>query len=183
MLGTAKKLATNIAKYGEDADGTTHCSEFVRDWAAAVMGVTPPELNKKNSDSFAQANTQIEQLAHSDTWHEFPLSTDWDATYSSATGFANSGHIVLVGWENPSSDLNGHIAAVMPLPRKPGYKGIATINGGHGYDVPIIAEASIIDADCTTTGVDWNVRLSCGFSSKKQPNLRFFVYKHNTSNS
>lgn len=173
MVDNASKLAADVQTYGQDADGTTHCNQFVQAWFALVTGAASQDLD-------ALANTIISNLtSNTAQWTEITNASDWQASYDAATDSAKHGHIVVAAWRNTaaSGSDHGHIAIVLPQDQQQGYIGVTPpINGGKGYFVPLIAEASTIDRDCTKTSVDASVRLSCGFSAAKQSEVRFFSY-------
>jgi hypothetical protein len=179
IISVVGKLVLDTNSFQQDANGTTHCNQFVATFFERVTGHAAPELQ-------ALANTQLRNLIGSASWKEITNANDWNATYADAASRAKAGSIVLVGWpsvdltahptppQSPRDEPPGHIAIVMPYDTAPGF--IPALQSQH-LIVPMIAEASTVDRDCTgETGLDAKVRLSCGFTAAMQPQLRFFVY-------
>ncbi len=175
LLSAARDLVNDdLDKYAPSGD-TTQCSLFVRDWFSTVTGSSNKDLDGQANDQFCAISADAAR------WSDITRADHWQATYDAASSAARNGSIVLAIWHNPpngscpnvNTTIHGHITAVMPLPQRLGYR---RLNGGKGYYVPIVAQASGIIPNCTATGVEWNSKLSCAFSSHKQPDVRFFQY-------
>ncbi|MDP9024447.1 MAG: hypothetical protein M3N13_03600 [Candidatus Eremiobacteraeota bacterium] len=162
MILLAQTLASNIARYAQDVrTGTTYCNIFVRDFVSNLTGANPPELGGRVVDQLAAIST-------SPRWKEITNRSNWNATYADAASRAKSGQIVVVA----TTYQDAHIAVVMPY---------NVVTGFGGYQVPVIAEATIRNRStyCSAfgrNGIDSAAPLSCGFFGPQQTYLRFFVY-------
>jgi hypothetical protein len=168
MMALAQSMAANVTRYGQNlATGTTYCNVFVREFVSSLVGFSLPELSGVVRDQLAAIST-------SPHWREITNPSNWNATYADAASRAKAGHIVLA----VTTAQDAHIAVVMPYDPMTGF---TTLNGGRGYQVPRIAEATIRNRSTTCAaygknGLDSAAPLSCGFYTTQQPYIRFFVY-------
>ncbi len=160
LTSAAKDLAKDhAADYARDADGQTHCSEFVRDFATKIVGSPLPELEGTASD-------QVDAMATSKDFDEIKLGKDPQKAFDRAQEAANDGKLVIVGWKNPKPTAkdSGHVATVVPSKdAMPASKKWGNLK------MPYIAQAGSTVSDKTT--------LNYGFGSDKKAGLRIFIRK------
>jgi hypothetical protein len=162
LTSTASDLATdNKADYASSGN-VTHCSQFVRDFSAAVVGQPLPELQ-------GQVSNQVSALDKSKDWTALNYSTNQQAALTQAQADANAGKLVVVAWVNPQPTATdtGHIAVVVPNPTSTASPDGMAPSGNWGMRVPYIAQAG--------TTVSPKTPLSYGFGSDKKPSLQIFV--------
>jgi hypothetical protein len=115
-----KKLGVAERKRYEAVGKTTHCSEFVRDFAKELLGRSIPELEGKAG---GQCDKLKAAAASPDSkWRSLSFSDDPAAAFKNAQDLANEGKLVIVAWKNPhpTATDSGHIAVVAPSRQEDG---------------------------------------------------------------
>jgi hypothetical protein len=136
----ARKLGVDERARYEATGKTTHCSEFVRDFAKELLGRSTPELDGKageQSDKLRRAAASLESK-----WRSLSFLDDPTAAFQNAQDLANEGKLVVVTWKNPhpTETDSGHVAVVAPSRRENGVLYDAT-NLKWKMKVPFIAQA------------------------------------------
>lgn len=162
LTSTAKALAAD-ASYKPEA-GTTHCSEFVRDFAKALTGREVPELRGRAGEQFDALKAAAADP--SSKWSSLGFQDDPAAAFRRAQELADEGKLVVVAWKNPNATAtdSGHVAAVVP---RRGDDPALPHSGSWKLGVPYIAQAGATVSDY--------LRLSQGFGASKKPGLEVFV--------
>ena len=118
-------------KYEKADDGTTRCSEFVRDVAAHVAGKDIPELKGQAKDQYEAMAKAADGLGG--PWQRLRFQADPEAAFRTAHALAAKGHLVVAAWRNPDAASDptntGHVALVVP-------DGGLVASGAWGMDVP-----------------------------------------------
>ena len=163
--------ADSETKYGQDASGQTHCSEFVRDLVQNL-------LQQTRADMQGQAKDQYDALtSNTADWAALDFSDNQQAVFAQAQQLANEGTLVVVAWKKPLPEAGntGHIAVVVPGT----VEHSATWNG----DVPMIAQAGKKNArdqaDEANKSAFAKLKLSWGFTpTEGATGMEFFKYTH-----
>ena len=162
-LEEAAKTLADDEKYKPEQD-TTHCSEFVRDYARKLLGRDVPELR-------GPAGAQADQLKAAagdpkSKWWSLAFHEDPAAALQRAQELADEGKLVVVAWKNPTPTAtdSGHVAVIVPrrgddaeLPYSTTWK----------LRVPYSAQAGAT--------VSSYQRLSQGFAAAKKSGLELYV--------
>jgi hypothetical protein len=162
----AKKLGVADKERYEAVGKTTHCSEFVRDFAKELLGRSIPELEGKAGD---QCDKLKAAAASPDSkWRSLSFSDDAAVAFKNAQDLANEGKLVIVTWKNPHPTLtnSGHIAVIVPSRQEDGGLFDAT-NRKWKMKVPFIAQAGDEVRD--------NMPLGDGFGPAKKAGIEVYV--------
>jgi hypothetical protein len=160
----AKLLGGKEKSRYEAVGKTTHCSEFVRDFAKELLGRTLPELE-------GRAGSQADQLkaaaaAPDSKWRSLSFSDDPTLAFKNAQDLANDGKLVVVAWKNPhpTATDSGHVAVVVPSRQEDGGLTDAT---KWKMKVPYIAQAGDKVSD--------HLSLGKGFGPDKKAAMEIYV--------
>jgi len=159
-LGVERK-----ARYKPDG-ATTHCSEFVRDFARELLGRDVPELRGRAGD---QADQLTKAAASPDSkWRSLSFHDDPAAAFRNAQELANEGKFVVVTWKNSTATPtdSGHVAVVVPS-RKEGGGLFDSTRMKWGMEVPYIAQAGATVSDY--------MPLRDGFSPARKSGMEVYV--------
>jgi hypothetical protein len=145
---------------------TTHCSEFVRDFARELLGRDLPELGGKAGDQYDRLKAAVGSPASK--WRSLSFPDDPTAAFRNAQELANEGKLVVIAWKNPrpTKTDSGHVAVVSPSRQDDGGLFDATERKWK-MKVPYIAQAGEVVSDY--------MPLSDGFGPSKKSGMEIFV--------
>lgn len=162
----AKKLGAEQKARYKPSGKTTHCNEFVRDFATELLGRDVPELRGRVGEQADQLKASAEMP--DSKWRSLSFPDDPQAAFQTAQALANEGKLVVVIWKNPkpTGTDTGHVAVVVPSPEEDGGLFDAT-KRKWGMRVPYIAQAGETVSDLMPLGH--------GFGPAKKVGMEVYV--------
>ncbi len=160
LKAVAKKLAKE--KRYAPSGKTTHCNQFVHDFAREVLNRSLPELEGRASGQLTQLKDAANRADSS--WRSLSFQDDPARGFRMAQDLANSGKLVIVA-------IPGHVAIVVPSSE--GADGLydsqksKSGNRGWGMRVPYVAQAG--------KKVSESMPLSEGFPPSSMASMEIFV--------